>query len=204
VAFANRQTAIGERRKKFANRRSPIADWTVPVWAQVAAALLLFGVTAGLANLSVQRDENGLTIRTHWSRLAAAQHASEAARADAAAAIQRAAELRTQLTALERQLGEVRAAQAAFGASSAKATRGAGDDGDLLRKVRALVDESERRQQRELALRLAQVVADVGAQRQADLRKIDMSLNGVQNSLGVEVLKQRQSLNYLMRVNQRQ
>jgi hypothetical protein len=44
---------------------------------------------------------------------------------------------------------------------------------------------------------------DVHAQRQADQMRLDRSLGLVQNDLGVEVMKQRQSLNYLMRVNQR-
>ena len=63
----------------------------------------------------------------------------------------------------------------------------------MLRRVRALVDESEQRQQRELALRVAEVLRDVNAQRQADLVKIDRSLGVVQNNLGVEVMKQRSS-----------
>jgi hypothetical protein len=84
------------------------------------------------------------------------------------------------------------------------ATGAASSDGELLRKVRALIEESEKREQRELALRLAQAMTDVAAQRQADLRKIDATLSGVQHDLGVEVLQQRQQVNYLMRVNQRQ
>ena len=77
-------------------------------------------------------------------------------------------------------------------------------DADTLKRVRSLLDESEKRQQRELALRVAEVLRDVNAQRQADLVKIDRSLGQMNNDLGVQVLQQRQSLNYLMRVNQRQ
>jgi hypothetical protein len=193
----------------IADRRSAVQrpHWSqIPAWAQLAAAMLVFGVSAAIANVTIQRDEHGFTIRTGWSQSASAtQQASQAARAAADATARREAELRDHLAAVERQLREVRTEQtAAQTASTAKAARDSGTDLDLLRKVRALVDESERRQERELALRLAQAIADMGAQRQADLRKIDLSLNGVQNSLGVEVLKQRQSLNYLMRVNQRQ
>jgi hypothetical protein len=70
--------------------------------------------------------------------------------------------------------------------------------------VRALLDESEKRQQRELALRVAEVLRDVNAQRQADLVKIDRNLGQMENTLGVQVLQQRQQVNYLMRANQRQ
>src|SRR5919198_2177342 len=42
----------------------------MPAWAQVAAALLFLGVSAGIANLDVRYDQNGLTVRTGWSRTA--------------------------------------------------------------------------------------------------------------------------------------
>ncbi len=77
-------------------------------------------------------------------------------------------------------------------------------DADLVKRVRALVDESEKRQQRELALRVAEVVRDVATQRQADLVKIDRTLGVVQNNLGVEVLRDRQRLDILYRASQRQ
>src|SRR5262245_13350185 len=65
--IAHRQSAIDDGRRKIANRRSPIADWNIPVWAQVAAAILVFGVSAAIANVSFQHDERGFTIRTGWS-----------------------------------------------------------------------------------------------------------------------------------------
>ena len=77
-------------------------------------------------------------------------------------------------------------------------------DGEVLRRVRALLEESERKQQRELALRVAQVIRDVNAQREADLVKIDRSLGLIQNNTGVEAMKQRELLNYLVRVSQKQ
>ena len=67
--------------------------------------------------------------------------------------------------------------------------------------MRGLLDESERRQQRELALRVAEVLRDVNAQRAADLVRIDRSLGIVQNNTGVEVAKQRELLNYLVRAS---
>src|SRR5438270_13542159 len=39
----------------------------IPAWAQVAAALLFLGVSAGVANLDVRYDQSGLSIRTGWS-----------------------------------------------------------------------------------------------------------------------------------------
>lgn len=174
----------------------------IPAWAQVAAALLVFGVSAGVANLDVRYDRNGLSVRTGWSTPATPEPGAAQRSGPATPAPWRA-----DLTALEQQLrGEIRAvpARAATPVNAAASQRPAQTDAELLRRVRALLDESERRQQRELALRVGEVLRDVDTARQADLRKIDNSLNGVQNRLGVEVLKQRESLNMLMRVSQRQ
>lgn len=192
----------------------------IPAWAQVAAALLFLGVSAGVANLDVHYDSSGLTVRTGWSRAALSgavdartDAAQPAARTSGAVVAQNptAASVVTpeDLAALERQLrSEFRGAQTVMRTASAADARtmltSAGTaDADLMRRVRALVDETEKRQQRELALRIGEVLRDVNAQRQADLGRIDRSLGLVRNDLGVEVLKQRQSLNYLMRVNQR-
>jgi hypothetical protein len=61
--------------------------------------------------------------------------------------------------------------------------------------VRALVEESERRQQRELALRLGEALRDVSAQRQSDLARIDRSIGAMQNSTGLEILRTRETIN---------
>ena len=181
----------------------------VPAWAQVAAALLFLGVSAGIANLDVRYDQNGLSVTTGWNKAQPASpklgtlQTSEAGPnlvADPSAA----ASWRADLAALERQLRtELRAVQAS--SPAAQAVRAASSsDAETLRRVRVLLDESEKRQQRELALRIAEVVRDVDTQRKADLRNIDHTLGLVRNDLGVEVMKQRQSLNLLYRASQRQ
>jgi ribosomal protein L30/L7E len=77
------------------------------------------------------------------------------------------------------------------------------DDAALLARVRSIVQESERRQQRELALRVAEVARDSQVQRQADLVKIDRSLGLIQRNTGVEVMRTQQQLNTLaQRVSQ--
>jgi anti-sigma factor RsiW len=170
----------------------------VPAWAQAAAAMLILGVAAGIANFDIHYDANGLSIRTGWSRPSAAPPRAE---------IVTNGVTRTELVALEQRLrDEVRTLQTgahAVAASDASPSR-ASADGDLMRRVRTMLDEGEKRHQRELALRVGEVLRDVNAQRQADLVRIDRSLGLVENNLGVEVLKQRERVNYLMRVNQRQ
>jgi anti-sigma factor RsiW len=182
----------------------------IPAWAQVAAALLFLGVSAGIANLDVRYDQNGLSVRTGWLRTAGvAPSLSRDARIGGPGAVSAAndAPWRSDLAALERQLKtEFHASQvSAAVAPAAQPVRVASSaDAETLRRVRALLEESEKRQQRELALRVAEVVRDVNAQRQVDLRNIDRTLGVVRNDLGVEVMKQRQSLNLLYRASQRQ
>jgi hypothetical protein len=199
--FANRQSTSDSPQSAT---RDPHWWSQVPVWAQVAAAMLFLGVSAGVANLDVHYDANGLSVRTGWSQPARDARVGEAAKAVAPASDIAAvdpAPWRADLAALEQQMKtEIKDAAAA----SALARAASASDTEVLRRVRALVDDSEKREQRELALRVAEVLRDVNSQRQADLVKIDRSLGAVQNNLGVEVMKQRQSLNLLYRASQRQ
>jgi len=193
----------------------------VPAWAQVAAALLVMGVSAGIANLDVRYDQNGLSITTGWNKnppaspKLVANRPSEGGPKLATAQTSEGAPTRVtdqssgapwrvELATLERQLRtELRTSQASAPAAPAVHAVSS-SDAETLRRVRALLDESEKRQQRELALRIAEVVRDVDTQRKADLRNIDHTLGLVRNDLGVEVMKQRQSLNLLYRASQRQ
>jgi anti-sigma factor RsiW len=191
---------VHDRQPAMLNHHSTSWWRTVPVWAQVAAALLFLGVSAAIANLDIRYDRNGLTLRTGWSRPAVKP---EGANAPIAANAGGNAPWRADLTALEAQLrSEIRGARQA--AAQPLQARSAPADVDVLRRVRALVDESERRQQRELALRIAEVFRDINAQRKADLTKIDRNLGFIQDRTGVEILKQRETINYLMKVSQRQ
>jgi hypothetical protein len=197
----------------------PVWWHAVPAWAQVAAALLFLGVSAGIANLDVRYDQNGLNITTGWMKPAAAKLATAQTSEGGPKLVtaqptesgpklvtdqSTAAPWRADLSALEQQLRtELRASQASSPAAQA-ARAASSSDAETLRRVRVLLDESEKRQQRELALRIAEVVRDVDTQRKADLRNIDHTLGLVRNDLGVEVMKQRQSLNLLYRASQRQ
>ncbi len=209
-AFAYATRSAGER---------PAGLWSrlgeIPAWAQVAAALLVLGVSAGIANLDVRYGPDGLTVRTGWSN-DVARGSSRAPSVDEAARLKpratpepRAptdAQWRADLAALEQQLrGEFRAADAASRTAMARTAAAPGgpgvNDAELMRRIRVLIADSERKQQSELALRIAGVFRDVTAQRNADLVRIDRSLGIVQSNTGVEVAKQRELLNYLVRVS---
>jgi hypothetical protein len=183
----------------------------IPAWAQVAAALLFVGAAAGIANLDIRYDASGLSVRSGWMAKPAAAVAARTTTSGGVAAGLSAANSpdgsmppwRSDLAALERQLKtELRVAPTAAAAGTLRP----GGDADLLRRVRALIDESEKRQQRELALRVAEVIRDVNAQRQADMIKVDRVLGTVRNDLGIQVLKNRaqmQQMDYFIRTSKR-
>jgi hypothetical protein len=186
--------------------RNPQSRWwrEIPAWAQVAAALLFLGVSAGLANLDVRYDQQGLSIRTGWSQPRGARAAAAPAVVAPTASSSGDAPWKADLTALEQQLkAEMRLARAAPATAQVQAASAHSNDVDI-RRVRALVDDSEKRQQRELALRIAELLRDVSVQRQADLAKVNRALGAVENNLGVEVLKTRQQVNLMYRASQSQ
>jgi hypothetical protein len=175
--------------------------WAVPAWAQVAAAMLCLGigtgVGAGLADLRLTYGSQGLTIATGRSMARDAALAS-ADRGATAVATQ------AQLTALEQQLRSEMASTRAELARMTQPADQASTDA-VMRRVRTLLHDSEQHQQRELALRVAEVARDVQAQRQADLVRIDRTLGVLQNNTGLAVRRQEQLLNSLaVRVSQRQ
>jgi hypothetical protein len=176
----------------------------VPAWARVAAALLFLAVAAGVANLDVKYNREGLSVRTGWSPPAATTTGTATPPSPSSAP------WRADLAALERQL-RVEFHAANVGGATTRATpratmttRPRAGDAEVVGRVRALIEESERIQRRELALRVSEVVRDVQVQRQADLANIDRSLGLIQNDTGVEVMRQRELLNYLVRVSQKQ
>ena len=71
-------------------------------------------------------------------------------------------------------------------------------------RVRTLIEESEQRQQRELALRTAELVRDFDSQRRIDLTQIQRNFGQIEGLTGAEVREQREMLNYLIRVSQQQ
>ena len=66
--LADRQTGAADRDARPAGARVWSALAAVPAWTQVAAALMVLGVSAGVANLDVHYDQNGLSVHTGWSK----------------------------------------------------------------------------------------------------------------------------------------
>lgn len=168
------------------------ASWfarPLPAWAQVAAAVVIFG--AGLS----------LGIVRGTTRPAPAAGVAATASGGAAASVS-AADLTALEQRLRREIAQARTAAAPASTSDAPALSAA--EGPLMARVRALIEESEQRQQRELALRTADIMRDVDSQRSVDLAQIQRSFGQMEGITSAEVREQRQLLNYLMRVSQGQ
>jgi hypothetical protein len=151
----------------------------MPAWAQAAAAALIFATGVGLGML------RGVDRSLSSGADSSGPRTASITRAD--------------LVALEQQLrSEMSHARAASTPAAA-----APADARILQQVRAMIDDSEQRQRRELALRTTEMVRDFDAQRNDDLARIERTLGQMDGTTGVEVAQQRQMLNYLMRVSQR-
>src|SRR5688572_28027052 len=139
----------------------PGAWWSrpMPAWAQAAAAVVLFGAGLWLGVMQGDGTQSpGVEPAATVASAPAAAPAGTAPGATVSAA---------DLAALERRLrGEIAQIRTP---SSASAGPGQPNEAAVLARVRALLDESEQRQQRELALRVTQVMRDFDTQRRADL-----------------------------------
>jgi hypothetical protein len=181
--------------------------WSMPAWGWAAAAALVLATSAAVANLEVRYGADGVTVRTSLfgEREALPGRSSETggSREVAAARETVAAEApwRAELTALERRLrGELSDDRASVSSRRRPSTslEPRAESADLLRRVQELIAASEGRQQRELALRVAQVVRDFDRQRQTDLVQIQRGLGQIEGSAA----ENREVLNYLVRVSQ--
>lgn len=183
--------------------------WPVPAWAQAAAAVLLLTIGAALANVDVRYG--AFSLRIGWDAGDAGRASATPAPAPRDGAMPAAAPAgadawRAELNSVAEQLrAEMQAASRSTAPErQAGATPAAADRDALLGQMRALVAESERRQQRELAFRLTQAVHDLERQRQNDLVRIEQTFGHLEGFTGAEAARQREMLNYLMRVSQPQ
>jgi hypothetical protein len=137
--------------------------WNMPAsyrsWAQVAAGALLFVAGMAVSQLNVNYRDGALTVRA-------------GSEAPAQAPMARTASI---------HLPAAPVAVAETNVASDNAHREAMED--LLQRVRAMIDQSESRQQRELALRLSQVAGEVDAQHQADLLRIQQDFGRQQEMM---------------------
>lgn len=172
----------------------------VPWWAQTAAAVLVVAAGLSIANLQVRYGADGLLITTGWmSPVAPGGGASPAATTAPTAAVSAAADWEPALAALESTLREeIRSVRTPEPATPAAAPRSSDPS---LQRVAELIRQSERRQQQELALRLAQFGRDLEVQRRSDLVRINQGFGQFEGRAGAEIARQRQMIDYIMRVS---
>jgi polyhydroxyalkanoate synthesis regulator phasin len=149
-------------------------------WAQAAAAVLLFAAGMGASQLRVQYADGALTVRTRTAEPAVA----------AEAPITHAG---TDILLAPGSIERVTASGTAPASASVD---------EMLRRVQALIDQSESRQQRQLALRLQDVVHDFDTQRQADMRRVNQDFGQLEDQTSQEVARSRELVNSLVKVSQ--
>lgn len=169
------------------------AQWwnAVPVWAQAVAAILVLAVSAAIANVQVKSGPDGLVVSTGWMTPETAPTTAT----PMVAAGGNSEAWQPALIALEQQLREEIRANRETGVVRA-ASRSQADDATL-RRIRELLEASESRQKGELALRVTQLARDMDIQRRADLLRVEQAIGHT----GVEMAKQRQTVNYLIRAS---
>ena len=144
-------------------------------WAQAAAAVIVFAAGMAVSLLDINYGDGALTVRT--------RSAEPAAPAVRNASIQLPPSADTVESVPSRAIGPAATIDSG-------APRSAADAEQLLQRVRAMIDQSETRQQRELALRLSQVAGEVDTQHQADLLRIQQNFG-----------QQQEMMDYLVRTS---
>lgn len=169
---------------------------TPPRWLMAAAAVLVGAAAAGLAQLEVEYGFGGFVVRTGWARATPVRTAPPPAPASFPP------EWRQELAAFERDLRArllpaTDARAASGGRARAADQAGPADDDALLRRVQALIDRSEQRQQRELAQQITGVLREVEMQRRADLRGVQQTVGELEGQTGIAVRQNQELANYL-------
>lgn len=158
----------------------------MPAWAQAAAALLIFG--AGLS-IGLTRGAVAPVTQPAPTQVAAAPAGDGASRTDLAQLEQR----------LKAEMSQMRTV-----AATPVPQRAVAAD-DIMKKVEALVTESEERQRREFTLRSVELARDIEAQRRIDLASVRETFGQFQGVTGTEIRQQREAIdriNNFIRVSQ--
>jgi anti-sigma factor RsiW len=166
---------------------TPRQAWWAPssrlgAWAQAAAAVLLFAAGVAVSQLNFNYADGALTVgaRPAEMNVPAMRNASIELVPEVGSSLSRAT---TEPVA-----------------PSATNTNNT-DIEQLLQRVRSMIEQSELRQQRELALRLSQVAREVDTQHRADLLRIQQNLGQFEMQTGAQIDQQQQIMDYLVRTS---
>jgi hypothetical protein len=167
--------------------QSPLSWWRTPLpaWAQAAAAVLIFGV--------------GLSVGSARGPAASPQVA--VTQPVVAPSVDTAS--RAELSQLEQRLKSEIAQIRTTVSTPVRPTAASSDD--VLKKVEALVAQSEERQRREFTLRSVELARDFETQRRIDMATVRETVGQFQGVTGTEIRQQREAIdriNNLIRVSQ--
>jgi hypothetical protein len=167
-----------------------------PAWGLAAAAILVMAIGAAIANLEVRFGNEGLVVRTGWNHggASAVMPARDGAGLETVDWKQQAQQLDQRLREIEQSLARNRS-----GSLQSVAASGMTDE-EVLQRVREMLGQSETRQQRLLAARLAAVTRDFDVQRRIDLAAVDQGMTRLQNSSGAEVKQYRDLIQRMYRL----
>ena len=171
----------------------------MPVWAQAAAAVVLFAAGMAVSQLNVRYGDGALTVSTRSAVPVSAVPASTASAMGPMVPL--SARLNDIALTPEANSNADSADFRALEQQLRTDLNGRADANDILRRVKAMIDQSEAKQQRQLALRLTDVVRDFDAQRRADLMQVQQNFGQLEGQTGQEVAQQRELLNYLVRTS---
>jgi hypothetical protein len=160
-------------------------QWS-PAWGLAAAAVVLLAISAAIANLDIRYGNDGLVVRTGWN------HSVELAQQSAATNIT-PVDWKAEADQLDRRLRELeRTISSRQGSAIQNASMSE-------QRVRDIVGQSETRQQRAFAARLADMTREFDARRRLDLAAIDQGMTRIQTTSGAEIRQYRELVNRQVR-----
>jgi hypothetical protein len=161
---------------------------STPVWMQAVVATMVFA-----AGMAIGTSGRGAAPAASPSAANAVQPAPSQATALKEEGISRG-----ELDALEARLRAELARLSPATPAQPTQTAARTDDEALIKRVRALLTESEERQRGELALRTAQVMRDMEIQRKVDMATVQQDILKVQGITGAELKRQGELQNILI------
>jgi Putative zinc-finger len=180
--------------------------WITPAAGLAAAAVLVLAAAAGLARVEVHKGSDGWTLRT-----GASISSGETAFAGFGGLRGHDVHLSAPagegdpMTALERRVAALEtASHDTANARYASVQSARASNEEIMKVVRELLSQSEGRQKNELALRVAQVLRDVDAQRVADLNRMQQGLGRIDASVATEAEAHRELMTYILTKDSKQ
>jgi anti-sigma factor RsiW len=173
--------------------------WFTPAAGFAAAAVLVLAAAAGLARVEVHNGPDGWTMRTGSSAPAPGVADAEVFRASGARAhdVNLATSSDTAVWAsIERRIAALEVA--AHDYPNVRNASARSTDAEIIKVVHDLLDQSERRQKGEYAVRLAQLMRDIDLKRAADLNNMRVGISNIDANVTAEAATHREMMNYLI------